>query len=185
MAGSFCCNTTPLTLRSPCHFFTSILSIIMKVSEETTCIATPGFAGFVPNLRYEYGRTYGNATRHILQIDPSLKQGKIQQDLTKIKSVSSTADSNNLNGGQEYTTANNVVGDAHTNDGYVWKLKNKYHTGDDRFSFPPVPGYTGKRRRRRLKQKESWMRCIQAVKSYFSKIKVSFPVHWNTLDSHT
>ncbi|KAH9274324.1 hypothetical protein BASA83_003322 [Batrachochytrium salamandrivorans] len=28
-------------------------------------------------------------------------------------------------------------------DEYIWKGRNKYATGDDRFSFPPVPGYTG------------------------------------------
>ncbi|KAI8622792.1 hypothetical protein BC830DRAFT_1087809 [Chytriomyces sp. MP71] len=103
----------------------------MTLKEETTCIATPGFAGFVPSLKYQFGLTYGNATRHILHTDSSLKQGDIQktaaakrEDLLAQRSSANAKTSN-----QEKE--------------YVWKRVNKYATGDDRFSFPPVPGYTG------------------------------------------
>ena len=104
--------------------------------EETTCIATPGFAGFVPSLKYQFGLTYGNATRHILHTDPSLKKGVIQQDYSRrlraYKANLSAPDSSETFAAQDDANA------------YVWKGRNKYATGDDRFSFPPVPGYTGK-----------------------------------------
>ena len=89
----------------------------MTLTDEKTCLATPGFAGFVPSLRYQFGATYGNATRHILDTDPSLKQGKIQQ-------------------AHKSTTPP-------TKPMEVWTTRNKFSTGDDRLSFPPVPGYTG------------------------------------------
>ncbi|KAJ3066286.1 hypothetical protein HDU98_010403 [Podochytrium sp. JEL0797] len=104
----------------------------MTLKEETTCIATPGFAGFVPSLKYQFGLTYGNATRHILHTDPSLKQGEIQktaatrrEELLSQRALSKAKKSSS------------------NEKEYVWKRVNKYATGDDRFSFPPVPGYTG------------------------------------------
>ncbi|KAJ3332964.1 hypothetical protein HDU76_012461 [Blyttiomyces sp. JEL0837] len=102
------------------------------MKDETTCIATPGFAGFVPSLKYQFGLTYGNATRHILQTDPSLKQGKIQQEHA-VKRAHLVAKQK----------ANNISQAMSGDQEYIWKRGNKYATGDDRFSFPPVPGYTG------------------------------------------
>ncbi|KAJ3204338.1 hypothetical protein HDU83_000624 [Entophlyctis luteolus] len=103
----------------------------MTLKEETTCIATPGFAGFVPSLKYQFGLTYGNATRHILHTDPSLKQGEIQKTISA-KREHLLAQKNSAS--QQKPTSQKE---------YVWKRVNKYATGDDRFSFPPVPGYTG------------------------------------------
>ncbi|KAJ3265632.1 hypothetical protein HDU77_004405 [Chytriomyces hyalinus] len=104
----------------------------MTLKEETTCIATPGFAGFVPSLKYQFGLTYGNATRHILHTDPSLKQGEIQKAATA-RREDLLAQRNNSNNAKKSSSDKE----------YVWKRVNKYATGDDRFSFPPVPGYTG------------------------------------------
>ncbi|KAJ3126504.1 hypothetical protein HK100_010221 [Physocladia obscura] len=103
----------------------------MTLEEETTCIATPGFAGFVPSLKYQFGLTYGNATRHILHTDPSLKQGEIQKAITARRE-------------QFLAEKNSASAKKSSNEKeYIWKRENKYATGDDRFSFPPVPGYTG------------------------------------------
>ncbi|KAJ3105269.1 hypothetical protein HDU97_008292 [Phlyctochytrium planicorne] len=101
----------------------------MTLKEETTCIATPGFAGFVPSLKYQFGLTYGNATRHILQTDSSLKQGHIQKEHSRHIA--------------EIRARREVAGPSSSEEEYVWKKGNKYATADDRFSFPPVPGYTG------------------------------------------
>ncbi|KAJ3279449.1 hypothetical protein HK104_001458 [Borealophlyctis nickersoniae] len=150
----------------------------MTLKEETNCIATPGFAGFVPSLKYQFGLTYGNATRHILRTDPSLKQGIVQQEIARRQThirasraakaaANAAADAaskvaadaaagaavasgvpvgvgvtvnvdTGVNGAGGYGTG---AGDeAHE---WVWKERQKYATGDDRFSFPPVPGYTG------------------------------------------
>ncbi|KAI8830463.1 hypothetical protein BC829DRAFT_366447 [Chytridium lagenaria] len=104
----------------------------MTLKEETTCIATPGFAGFVPSLKYQFGLTYGNATRHILQTDSSLKQGHIQREhATHIAELRARRE------------ARGPIGTSDEQQEYVWKKVNKYATADDRFSFPPVPGYTG------------------------------------------
>jgi hypothetical protein len=104
----------------------------MTLQEETKCIATPGFAGFVPSLKYQFGLTYGNATRHILRTDSSLKKGQIQQDMSRKRAQKAHP------AHQAPTT------DDGPSDSLVWKMqRNKYATGDDRFSFPPVPGYTG------------------------------------------
>ena len=103
----------------------------MTLQEETKCIATPGFAGFVPSLKYQFGLTYGNATRHILRTDPSLKKGQIQQEISRKMGASKAS-------------TQVAQHDEGTSDALVWKVqRNKYATGDDRFSFPPVPGYTG------------------------------------------
>jgi len=107
------------------------------IKDETTCIATPGFAGFVPSLKYQFGLTYGNATRHILRTDSSLKQGVVQQEIARRKGLGREE---RVDGVLE-VAGGQVVGDG-THD-LVWKGRKKYATGDDRFSFPPVPGYTG------------------------------------------
>ncbi|KAI9204933.1 uncharacterized protein BJ171DRAFT_617961 [Polychytrium aggregatum] len=113
----------------------------MTLKEETTCIATPGFAGFVPSLKYQFGLTYGNATRHILSTDPSLKQGSIQQDLQKrCQELRVTNRGGRASVSQEIPS-NGMSAD---DDTTLWKSRGHlYATGDDRFSFPPVPGYTG------------------------------------------
>ncbi|KAI9342777.1 hypothetical protein DFJ73DRAFT_762116 [Zopfochytrium polystomum] len=107
----------------------------MTLKEETTCIATPNFGGFVPALKYQFGLTYGNATRHILQTDPSLKQGRIQQEIAHRRETK-RAD-------RAAASPSAVPHGGGSNEEYIWKRGNKYATGDDRFSFPPVPGYTG------------------------------------------
>jgi hypothetical protein len=127
----------------------------MTLKEETTCIATPGFAGFVPSLKYQFGLTYGNATRHILHTDPSLKQGQIQVEhqkkLVELKQERARERERVLVGNQSGGNAGGEVGQGAAANGkngggqsYVWKRGNKFATSDDRFSFPPVPGYTGK-----------------------------------------
>ncbi|KAJ3093224.1 hypothetical protein HK102_000025 [Quaeritorhiza haematococci] len=116
----------------------------MTLTEETACIAAPGFAGFIPSFKYQFGLTYGNATRQILEHDHSLKQGKYQQEVGKRKEALrdkyKTQLSSSEGGGSE-----DGIGEerGRGEDRYVWRMKNKYATGDDRFSFPPVPGYTG------------------------------------------
>ncbi|KAJ3026697.1 hypothetical protein HK097_006316, partial [Rhizophlyctis rosea] len=140
----------------------------------TDCIATPGFAGFVPSLKYQFGLTYGNATRHILRTDPSLKQGIMQQEIatrkqtanaSHVAQVAAEAASDvvaNMAAGTGRGTTIDVreviPGKAFARKGaaakgecpagdeshdWVWMEGRKYATGDDRFSFPPVPGYTG------------------------------------------
>lgn len=110
------------------HFFTN-----MPPNEDSQGLATPGFAGFVPSMKYQFGLTYGNATRGILATDPSLKKGLIQQDYQRRIKAAKVARSNA------------AVTEIHTpaEELTPWKVRNKYATGDDRFSFPPVPGYTG------------------------------------------
>jgi hypothetical protein len=99
----------------------------MTLISDSNCLATPGFAGFIPSLKYQYGQTYGNATRHILDVDPSLNGGKVRQE-QRTKS----------NEKKEDAASANIPADN------LWKNRtNKYATGDDRFTFPPVPGYTG------------------------------------------
>lgn len=100
----------------------------MKLTKD--CIATPGFAGFVPSLRYQFGDTYGNSSRRILETDPTLKSGKIQKKVQEKRAVSKTAPPHDTKEPEEGKSKE-----------YVWRLKNKYQTGDDRFNFPPVPGY--------------------------------------------
>lgn len=98
--------------------------------QENTCIATPGFAGFVPSMSMKYGMTFGNASREILKKDPSLKKGVIQQEFAKkVQQQKALANVEALNLTDEQKNA--------------WERRNTYATGDDRFSFPPVPGYTG------------------------------------------
>jgi hypothetical protein len=66
--------------------------------------------------------TFGNATREILRTDPYLKKGEIQQSFTK-----------------RHQNRPITVQDIDTE---IWKTYSQ-SVGDDRFSFPPVPGYTG------------------------------------------
>ncbi|KAJ3127360.1 hypothetical protein HK098_006444 [Nowakowskiella sp. JEL0407] len=115
--------------------------------KEEKCIATPGFMGFVPSYKFQFGLTYGNATRHILDTDPSLKQGKVQQEIRSkqiakarrnLQELDPSLMSGDVGGGRFDKSSS--LGDSENN---VWKRGNKYATGDDRFSFPPVPGYTG------------------------------------------
>ena len=87
-----------------------------------TNIAIPGFAGFIPSLKYQFGQTYGNATRTVLQSDHSLKKGKIRQELLENKE----------------TKAQNS-----DKDKWLGKYAKASSKVDDRFSFPPIPGYTG------------------------------------------
>ncbi|KAJ3258955.1 hypothetical protein HK103_003096 [Boothiomyces macroporosus] len=101
----------------------------MGIQDEPTCIATPGFAGFVPSMSSKFGMTFGNASREILKTDPSLKKGAIQTELAK---KTCKADAENTDSKIPYKEQK-----------YVWDRKTTYATGDDRFSFPPVPGYTG------------------------------------------
>ncbi|KAJ3194021.1 hypothetical protein HK101_003657 [Irineochytrium annulatum] len=102
----------------------------MIATEETTSFPPPlpGFAGFIPSLKYEYGVTYGNATRHILATDPSLKQGEVQREYARRVAE---------------LRAQRQPAEPRVREEDVWKGKQKYTTADDRFSFPPVPGYTG------------------------------------------
>jgi hypothetical protein len=97
-------------------------------NQDDNGIAAPGFAGFVPSMKYQFGLTFGNAARTILKTDPSLKKGAIQQEYLKQKASKAAQNTRQ------------VINSEDTN---VWKAGKKYATGDDRFSFPPVPGYTG------------------------------------------
>ncbi|KAJ3302173.1 hypothetical protein HDV03_005279 [Kappamyces sp. JEL0829] len=81
-------------------------------------------------MSMKYGMTFGNATREILKTDPSLKKGMIQQEFAKkVQKQKALANVDDL-----------AVPDEHKR---IWERQNAYATGDDRFSFPPVPGYTG------------------------------------------
>ncbi|KAJ2996059.1 hypothetical protein HDV02_000209 [Globomyces sp. JEL0801] len=81
-------------------------------------------------MSMKFGMTYGNATREILKTDPSLKKGELQQEIARRMLKNNVP----LDLGTAVST---------TQDKYVWERRNTYATGDDRFSFPPVPGYTG------------------------------------------
>ncbi|KAJ1560607.1 hypothetical protein HK096_007925, partial [Nowakowskiella sp. JEL0078] len=104
-----------------------------KTLKEETCIATPGFMGFVPSYKFQFGLTYGNATRHILDTDSSLKQGKLQQNLRKSQIargrkhlIDPSLTSGDVGGAgydKNYTPEEN--------ESSVWKRENKYATGDD------------------------------------------------------
>ncbi|KAJ1553402.1 hypothetical protein HK405_008027, partial [Cladochytrium tenue] len=110
--------------------------------DETTCIATPNFGGFVPSLKYQFALTYGNATRHILRTDPSLKQGHIQQELARRREGRQKAERASVTIAAVPSPSQSAGSPSPSTD-TIWKKSNKYATGDDRFSFPPVPGYTG------------------------------------------
>jgi hypothetical protein len=94
------------------------------MKEET--VYTPGYMGFIPSCRSKFGKTYGDTTRYILQTEPSLKQGKVQTEFVKARLERSPTRTSSP---ESHLIPN--------------QTKHKYQTGDDRFSFPPVPGYTG------------------------------------------
>jgi hypothetical protein len=100
----------------------------MAIQQEAS-IATPGFAGFVPSMSSKFGMTFGNAAKEILKTEPYLKKGNIQQEIIRSKMKKQFEN-------EEFGSQSK---DAEAD---LWK-KNTYATGDDRFSFPPVPGYTG------------------------------------------
>jgi len=105
----------------------------MTYTDANSSMAAPGFAGFVPSLKYQFGKTYGHAVSHILKTDPSLKQGFIQQErLKKVREI--------LKKNQEKLDQEAAEREQKEKQ-HSWKTK--HATGDDRFSFPPVPGYTG------------------------------------------
>ncbi|KAJ3180403.1 hypothetical protein HDU85_004109 [Gaertneriomyces sp. JEL0708] len=73
--------------------------------------AVPHYAGFVPTLKHQYGQTYGNATRSILQSRRQHKTSKPTKPAHFPK---------------EHRPSTIVR-----------------RNPDSRFTFPPVPGYTG------------------------------------------
>ncbi|TPX36414.1 hypothetical protein SeMB42_g07089 [Synchytrium endobioticum] len=91
--------------------------------QEAPSFAAPGYSGFVPALKHSFGSTFGTATRHVLEHDPTLKRGRLQQERQRLR--------------QERAAS------AATAGAPVWKRNEVFATGDDRFSFAPVPGYTG------------------------------------------
>ncbi|KAI9105884.1 hypothetical protein DFS34DRAFT_574243 [Phlyctochytrium arcticum] len=105
-----------------------------SVDSSPNCIATPNYAGFVPSLKHQYGLTYGNATRHILRTDPTIKSGVIQTEIEKRKDVARPS---------SHDVPEKWKGEGEDGAKWLWTTAKKYATGDDRFSFPPVPGYTG------------------------------------------
>ncbi|TPX36038.1 hypothetical protein SmJEL517_g01715 [Synchytrium microbalum] len=84
----------------------------------------PGYSGFIPTLGESFGHTFGIATKQILDENLSLKQGRIQKEREAAKAARRAA---------AKQPEHNVV----------WGQEKTWATGDDRFSFPPVPGYTG------------------------------------------
>jgi hypothetical protein len=85
--------------------------------EEATMMS--GFAGFVPSLKYQFGLTYGNATRAILDTDPSMKKGRKQREYQRLL-ADAIASSKQKN-------AVSVLSDA-DGDANVWKSQGKVNT---------------------------------------------------------
>ncbi|KAJ1554538.1 hypothetical protein HK405_004761, partial [Cladochytrium tenue] len=108
-----------------------LTSAMTLKDDETTCIATPNFGGFVPSLKYQFALTYGNATRHILRTDPSLKQGHIQQELTRRREARQKAERASATIAA-VPSPSQSAGSPSTSTDTIWKKSNKYATGDDR-----------------------------------------------------
>jgi hypothetical protein len=75
-----------------------------------------GFAGFVPSLKYQFGLTYGNATRAILDTDPSMKKGRKQREYQRLLAEAIAA--------RKEKAAASVLSDA-DGDAHVWKSQAK------------------------------------------------------------
>ena len=80
-------------------------------------MAAAGYSGFIPNIKYEIGKSYGNATREILERDKVFASRRLQT----------------LNG--KTTPSDSLLKQREKNNG----LSN----GDERFSSALVAGYTG------------------------------------------
>jgi Protein of unknown function (DUF2475) len=89
----------------------------MGIQEETVMLS--GFAGFVPGLKYQFGLTFGNATRTILDTDPSMKKGKIQKEFHRRYHAAQAAQSD------EESSAPTEG----TDDAFIWKGHNKVNIG--------------------------------------------------------
>jgi hypothetical protein len=91
----------------------------MPIDKDSACIATPGFSGFIPTMRYQFGMTYGNASRKLAHYEDD-QSGKHLHGI-HIR--------HHEQGKKE--------------EGSMWNEKRGVVSSvDDRFSFPPVPGYT-------------------------------------------
>ncbi len=83
-------------------------------------MAAAGYSGFIPNIKYEIGKSYGNATREILERDKVFAQRKLKQ---------------------QYEDGRATLDSVIRKDN-----KNMLSNGDERFSSALVAGYTGKER---------------------------------------
>jgi hypothetical protein len=90
----------------------------MPLEKDSACIATPGFSGFIPSMRYQIGQTYGNASRMLAHVEEGEK-------------------GNHMHG--HHVPHHQLK---HDEEEVVWDNKHVVSNVDDRHSFPPVPGYT-------------------------------------------
>lgn len=86
---------------------------------ETSALAAAGYSGFIPNIKYEIGKSYGNATGEILERDKvfQARRQRMAQEIASKQHQYDNEDSRLLHSG----CAN----------------------GDERFSHALVSGYTG------------------------------------------